>query len=69
MVTADRLDAELLRSDLAEAVDAGLGVMVHDPSDEENLCFAGVDRRDEPLRVNRQLFEADVVLPISCAHA
>lgn len=58
-----------LATGLADAVDAGLRIERHDPADEDNLCFAGVDDRDEPLRINRRLFEADVILPVTCGHA
>jgi len=44
-----------------------VSVVVHDPDDEKLLCFFGVNRRKEPLVVNRTIFEADVVLPIGRA--
>lgn len=41
--------------------------IVHDPSDEKNLCIVGMTRRGQALLVNRTIFEADVVLLVSCA--
>jgi nickel-dependent lactate racemase len=41
--------------------------VTHDPDDETNLCLVGVPKRREPLRINRTIYDADVVLPIGCA--
>jgi nickel-dependent lactate racemase len=39
--------------------------VLHDPDDKENLCMVGLNKKKEPLTVNRTIFDADVVLPIS----
>lgn len=41
--------------------------VVHDPEDNDNLCLVGATKRGEPLLVNRTIFDADIVLPISVA--
>lgn len=46
----------------------GVIVETHDPSDEEQLCFAGLTKAERTLRVNRTLFEADLVLPVTTEH-
>lgn len=40
---------------------------VHDATDEQNLAFLSVGSEDQALYVNRQLFEADCVIPIHLA--
>jgi nickel-dependent lactate racemase len=69
VVVSDPRDAQAVRAELA-ALDPELGgaqVMVesHDPADETQLCFAGLMTSERPLMLNRRLFDADVVLPIS----
>jgi nickel-dependent lactate racemase len=44
----------------------GVKFVVHDPSDEKNLCMVGMTKGGVPLVVNREIFDADVVLPIGC---
>ncbi len=51
----------------AEEVAGGVRFLVHDPSDEKNLCMVGMTKGAAPVVVNREIFEADVVLPIGCA--
>jgi lactate racemase len=38
---------------------------LHDPDDEPSIAMIGVNSAKEPLRLNRTLAEADIVLPIS----
>ncbi|MGL4514151.1 MAG: hypothetical protein ACRCT8_13755 [Lacipirellulaceae bacterium] len=64
VVVSDPRDAEGVRSALA-SVAADVVVEAHDPGDETRLCFAGLMTAERPLMLNRRLFEADVVLPIS----
>jgi nickel-dependent lactate racemase len=45
---------------------SGVKFVVHDPNDEKNLCMVGMTKGGVPLVVNRQIFDADVVLPIGC---
>lgn len=56
----------------ADALTAGLGalghtecsVVNHDPGNEKEIAMLGVTRDGQAIRMNRQLFDADVVLPI-----
>ncbi|MEQ1903629.1 MAG: lactate racemase domain-containing protein [Pirellulaceae bacterium] len=41
-------------------------VVSHDAADPQTLARLAIDRDDEPLYVNRVLFDADVVIPIGC---
>lgn len=45
----------------------GIRFVVHDPDDSENLCFVGLTKKGHQLKVNRTVFDADLVLPIGCA--
>ena len=45
---------------------SGVKFAVHDPDDENNLCMVGRTKGGAPLVVNRDIFDADVVLPIGC---
>ncbi len=63
VVTSDEAFGTLLRGELGESV----RVVVHDPDDPENLCLIGLNEKQKPVRINRTIFEADVVLPIGCA--
>lgn len=68
IVTADSPTREACRSELADmAAGEAIRFVVHDPGDANDLCFVGVTRRGEPLRISRAIYEADVVLPIGCA--
>lgn len=67
LVTAAERDAAALEAALGGLLPADVAVVRHDPADEQQLCFAGMTRDDEPLLINRTLFEADVTLPITCA--
>ena len=42
-------------------------VVVHDPEDQQDLAMVGLNEKNERLLVNRDIFEADIVLPIGCA--
>ncbi|QDV79460.1 lactate racemase domain-containing protein [Botrimarina mediterranea] len=65
VVTASVRDAVPLEEALTHEVASGVLVESHDPSGDDTLCFAGLAKGDKPLLVNRTVFEADVVLPIS----
>ncbi|MGI9458253.1 MAG: lactate racemase domain-containing protein [Aeoliella sp.] len=66
VVTGDQVDAERLLPQLSDLVDEGCRFVGHDPTNDQSLCFlAAVD--DKPLLVNRELFDADVVVPVGCA--
>ena len=51
--TLDQLTAE-----------SGLHSMHHDPADEDDCSYVGVTQSGQALRVNRQLGDADIVLPV-----
>lgn len=68
VVAGDISDANRLRSLLQDLTDQGLVVAGHEADDEQSLCYVAAVE-DTPLLMNRQLFEADVVLPIGCARA
>lgn len=62
VVTQTKQDAALLD----EAVSAAGGQLAtHDPDDQAQLCFAGATHDGRPLMINRHVFEAEMVLPIS----
>ena len=42
-------------------------VVIHDPADQNALCFVGMTEDGNTLLVNRTLYEADVIIPIGCA--
>ena len=65
VVAAEAREARSLEEALADEVAAGVAIESHDPLNEDGLCFAGVTRSEQPLLLNRTLFEADVVLPIA----
>jgi len=58
-----------------ETIDAGLSICghaecqlkIHDPDNEKERALLGVTRMGEPLRLNRELCDADFVLPITVA--
>jgi hypothetical protein len=58
-------EANQLRAQLDDLVAGGCTVVGHVSSDDEELCYlAAVD--DAALLISRQLFEADVVIPVGC---
>jgi hypothetical protein len=62
VVLADASDEAILQGQLGAAQ-----VTVHDPADATQLCFVGLTSAGRELRINRQLYEADFVLPLTCA--
>jgi nickel-dependent lactate racemase len=64
IVTASDALAQSLRAELNGSGAGVSQVVLHDPDDEKDLCFFGINRRREPLVVNRTIFEADLLLPI-----
>lgn len=65
VVVANPRDAGPLEEGLEEEMAAGVQIETHDPLNDESLCFAGVVKSDKPLLLNRTVFEADFVLPVS----
>jgi len=45
----------------------GPRVVMHDPADQDSLCFVGMTEDGNALLINRTLCEADIILPIGCA--
>jgi len=46
------------------AASEGLALVVHDPTDEKTTSIVGVTKAGQPLRLNRMLCDADLVLSI-----
>jgi len=69
IVTTDGETGRLCREELASHAARLPQFVVHDPDDAENLCMFGINKRKEPLQVNRTIFDADIVLPIGSARA
>jgi nickel-dependent lactate racemase len=59
----------------SRAIQAGLPARVaalvnrvqHDPADQESLSYLAASKENKAIYVNRHAYDADVVLPISCA--
>jgi nickel-dependent lactate racemase len=69
-ITVVASGSELAGACRSELTGNGAGhvhVELHDPDDDKNLCFVGLNRRREPVVVNRSIFEADLVLTIASA--
>lgn len=65
VVTGTVEEANKLREELGDLTPDGLVVVGHVSGDDEALCYlAAVE--DEPLMISRQLFEADLVIPVGC---
>ncbi|WP_425395581.1 lactate racemase domain-containing protein [Aeoliella sp.] len=65
VVTGSVEEANKLRNELRDLTDDGLVVVGHVSGDDDSLCYlAAVE--DEPLMISRQLFEADLVIPVGC---
>ncbi|MGE3240968.1 MAG: lactate racemase domain-containing protein [Pirellulales bacterium] len=52
---------------LREELGTNSRVVVHDPEDEQDLALVALSEKNERLLMNREIFEADIVLPIGCA--
>jgi nickel-dependent lactate racemase len=59
--------SQLCRTALSDEGETSVQFVVHDPSDERELCLVGMTKRHGPLLVNRAIFDADIVLPVGCA--
>jgi nickel-dependent lactate racemase len=53
---------------LAEDIRQGLALLTHDPTDRNQLAYLAVSSRGEGILLNREITDADVVLPIGCFH-
>jgi nickel-dependent lactate racemase len=67
VVTRDGQVNQLCRTALSDDGQTAVQLVVHDPSDEQELCLVGMTKRHGPLVVNRAIFDADIVLPVGCA--
>lgn len=66
VVVGSKAELIQLQGTLDDLTGEGLQVIVHDPNDNEGVVFvAAVD--EKPLRLNRFLGEADVVIPVASA--
>jgi nickel-dependent lactate racemase len=66
VVGSDEAAMQICREACSAEQTSGVKFVVHDPSDEKNLCMVGMTKGGVPLVVNREIFDADVVLPIGC---
>jgi nickel-dependent lactate racemase len=66
VVSSDERAIQICRDANATEQANGVKFAVHDPNDEKNLCMVGMTKGGVPLVVNREIFDADVVLPIGC---
>jgi nickel-dependent lactate racemase len=66
VVSSDEGAIQICRDACAIEQANGVKFTVHDPNDEKNLCMVGMTKGGVPLVVNREIFDADVVLPIGC---
>ena len=61
-------DAQLWRGDLTrdlpDDVRGQITVRVHDPTDQSDLCLLNVSHDDRPIYLNREMVDADLVLPV-----
>ena len=62
--TAKIEDRDRLEQELAVAGSTGVRFEVHDPDDEPAIAMVGVTSAGTPLRLNRTIAEADLVVPI-----
>lgn len=67
IVTAEQETSQQCREQFAANGYEMPRFVVHDPTDQSNLCLVGTTKRREPLLVNRTIFDADVVLPVGLA--
>jgi nickel-dependent lactate racemase len=66
VVVTDSATVQACRDACAADEIDGIEFVVHDPDDEENLCFVGLTEKGQQLKVDRAVFDADLVLPIGC---
>ncbi|NLF67693.1 MAG: DUF2088 domain-containing protein [Candidatus Anammoximicrobium sp.] len=51
---------------LSAEVSAAIRIVEHDPRNREDLTYLAASKDNRPIYIHRQLFDADLVLPISC---
>jgi nickel-dependent lactate racemase len=58
--------AEDPRAFLSEAHRQLVKLSTHHPASRQDLSYLAADEHDQPIYMNRQVFDADVVVPIGC---
>jgi nickel-dependent lactate racemase len=56
-----------IRTELPAAYRRQVRLATHHPGAREDLSYLGADEQDQPIYMNRLIFDADVVVPIGCA--
>ena len=51
---------------LPASIAAAVRVVEHDPQNRADLTYLAASKENRPIYIHRQLFDADLVLPISC---
>jgi nickel-dependent lactate racemase len=54
------------RSRLSEANRQQVKLAIHHPASRQDVSYLAADEHDQPIYMNRQVFDADVVVPIGC---
>jgi lactate racemase-like protein len=63
---ADTEPTELrFQQDLLETIDSDIEILLHKPESETDLAFLSTNEEGSPVMLNRQLVDADVVIPIN----
>jgi nickel-dependent lactate racemase len=55
-----------LRNELPEAIAKHVHLVIHNPSEREELGFLATSSENQPIYLNRAIQDADVVFPIGC---
>lgn len=63
---ADAGEIQRIVDFLPSRLAAEVHVQQHDPQDTKGLAYLAASKENKPIYVNRQLFDADVVLPVGC---
>ncbi len=56
-------------AELSDELRTSVRTFVHDGENREQLSYLAAGNEDQPIYFNRQLCDADVVIPIGCLHA
>jgi len=65
LLACQTTNVDALRDDLAALGHCHCQIRMHDPDNEKEIAFLGVSQTEVALRLNRELCEADLVLPVS----
>jgi nickel-dependent lactate racemase len=55
-----------LTAELEPDIAAAIRVVAHDPQSSSEMSYLAASKENRPIYIHRQLFDADLVLPISC---